>query len=56
MAYAVEIVKEGDKGSNLVLFRRVLAGGGRVFMADIDAKQGAAEKDNFVKEYGKVKS
>jgi len=33
--------------------RRVLAGGGRVFMADIDAKQGAAEKDNFVKEYGK---
>ena len=32
-----------------------MAGGGRVFMADIDAKRGAAEKDNFVNEYGKVR-
>ena len=34
--------------------RKVLEGGGRVYMADIDVARGQEEKDKFAKQYGKV--
>jgi len=47
------LVTGAASGIGLEMCRRVLAGGGRVFMADIDAKRVATERDNFVNEYGK---
>ena len=38
-----------------LIFRKVLAGGGRVFMADIDVDTGMEAKEKLEKEHGMVK-
>jgi len=47
------LVSGAAMGIGLEMCKKVLEGGGRVYMADIDVARGQEEKDKFAKQYGK---